>query len=84
MVKVVDHTRVPIIKAIAVSDSGGEPVDSRFTFNVDISIDGPAHSGLATSAFVSYLADHLPNLIPLTMVLKSLLQVRKRAFVELA
>lgn len=66
---------MPIIKAVAVSDASGDSEDS--TFNVDISVDGPTHTGLATSAFVSYLADHLPNLVPLTMVLKSLLQVRE-------
>lgn len=66
--------RVPVIKAIAMSDSGGNP-EERLTVNVDISIDGPTHTGVATSGFVSYLADHLPNLVPLTMVLKSLLQV---------
>lgn len=71
MVKVLNHARVPIIKAVASSDSSDE-----FRFNIDISIDGPTHTGLATSAFVSYLAVHLPNLVPLTIVLKSLLQVR--------
>lgn len=73
VVKVLDHARVPIIKAVVASDVGGDK--ERSTFNVDISIDGPTHTGLATSAFVSYLADHLPNLVPLTLVLKSLLQV---------
>lgn len=71
--KVLDHTRVPIIKAVAVSNETGNT--DGYRFNVDISIDGPTHTGLATSAFVSYLADHLPNLVPLTFVLKSLLQV---------
>lgn len=71
--KVLDHARVPIIKAVAVSDEGGSADGDRF--NIDISIDSPTHTGLATSAFVSYLADHLPNLVPLTIVLKSLLQV---------
>lgn len=72
--KVIDHARVPIIKAVVSSDGGGGSGD-KITFNIDISIDGPAHSGLATSAFTSYLSDHLPNLVPLTIVLKSLLQV---------
>lgn len=74
MVKVLNHARVPIIKAVASTNGGGDPGDS-FRFNLDISIDGPTHSGVATSAFVSYLAGHLPNLVPLTIVLKSLLQV---------
>lgn len=74
VIKVLEHARVPIIKAVALGDVGGETEGS--TFNVDISVDGPTHTGLATSAFVSYLADHLPNLVPLTMVLKSLLQVK--------
>ena len=74
VVKVLHHARVPIIKAVASSDGGSESGDN-FRVNMDISVDGPTHTGLATSAFVSYLADHLPNLVPLTMVLKSLLQV---------
>lgn len=77
VVKVLTHARVPILKAIATS-GGGEKPSIGFEFKVDISIDGPTHTGLATSAFVSYLADHLPNLVPLTIVLKSLLQVHKR------
>lgn len=67
--KVIHHARVPIIKAQATDGCGTD------MFNIDISIDGPTHSGLATSAFTSYLSDHLPNLAPLTIVLKSLLQV---------
>lgn len=74
VVKVLHHARVPIIKAVASSDGGSESGD-KFRVNIDISVDGPTHTGLATSAFVSYLADHLPNLVPLTIVLKSLLQV---------
>lgn len=71
--KVISHARVPIIKGQATG--GGCGSDENFNFNIDISIDGPTHSGLATSAFTSYLSDHLPNLAPLTIVLKSLLQV---------
>lgn len=74
VVKVLHHARVPIIKAVASSDGGSESGD-KLRVNIDISVDGPTHTGLATSAFVSYLADHLPNLVPLTIVLKSLLQV---------
>lgn len=69
---VVQHARVPIIKAQATGR--GDSGDS-YSFNIDISIDGPTHSGLATTAFTSYLSSHLPNLAPLTIVLKSLLQV---------
>lgn len=64
---------VPIIRGVALSDSNDG--SDQISFNFDISIDGPTHSGLATSAFTSYLSDHLPNLAPLTMVLKKLLQV---------
>ncbi|CAM9912128.1 unnamed protein product, partial [Scytosiphon promiscuus] len=64
---------VPIIRGVALSDSNGGS-DDKISFSFDISIDGPTHSGLATSAFTSYLSDHLPNLAPLTMVLKKLLQ----------
>lgn len=65
---------VPIIRGVALSDRDVGS-DGKISFNFDISIDGPTHSGLATSAFTSYLSDHLPNLAPLTMVLKKLLQV---------
>ena len=74
VVKVLHHARVPIIKAVASGNGGSESGD-KLRVNIDISVDGPTHTGLATSAFVSYLADHLPNLVPLTIVLKSLLQV---------
>lgn len=73
--KLIDRARVPIIKAVVSSDGGGGGSCDNISFNIDISVDGPAHSGLATSAFTSYLSDHLPNLAPLTIVLKSLLQV---------
>lgn len=75
--KVVPHAMVPIIKAHtgALSDGDDDSGDA-VSFNIDISIDGQSHTGLATSAFTSYLADHLPNLCPLTMVLKQLLQVK--------
>jgi hypothetical protein len=65
---VVDHGRVPIIKAIAHRGA--------HSFNVDISIDGPAHTGLATTAFVACLVERLPALAPLVLVLKHLLQSR--------
>ncbi|CAM9715747.1 unnamed protein product, partial [Hapterophycus canaliculatus] len=64
---------VPIIRGVALGDRN-DASDDKISFNLDISIDGPTHSGLATSAFTSYLSDHLPNLAPLTMVLKKLLQ----------
>jgi hypothetical protein len=65
---VVDHGRVPIIKAVAHRGA--------HSFNVDISIDGPAHTGLATTAFVACLVERLPALAPLVLVLKHLLQSR--------
>lgn len=74
VVKVVDMARIPVIKAIAVCNAGvaGE---ENLTVKFDITIDGPTHTGVAANGFVSYLVDHLPNLVPLTLVLKSLLQV---------
>ncbi|CAM9492407.1 unnamed protein product [Sphacelaria rigidula] len=73
VVKVVDMARIPVIKAIAVCNAGvaGE---ENLTVKFDITIDGPTHTGVAANGFVSYLVDHLPNLVPLTLVLKSLLQ----------
>ncbi|CBN74279.1 conserved unknown protein [Ectocarpus siliculosus] len=75
--KVIPHAMVPIIKARtgALSD-GDDGSGDTVSFSIDISIDCQSHTGLATSAFTSYLADHLPNLCPLTMVLKQLLQSR--------
>ncbi|CAM9478334.1 unnamed protein product, partial [Phaeothamnion confervicola] len=67
--KVLLTSRVPIIKAVATF--GG------FHFALDLSIDGPGHSGLATTAFVRYAAAHLPDLAPLTLVLKHFLQRRR-------
>ena len=89
VVKVLDHAHVPIIKAVFADEGGedgpdgphghdaisGRPGKLKLKLKVDISIDGPTHTGLATSAFVCYLAEHLPNLVPLTIIFKSLLQV---------
>lgn len=81
VVKVVDMARIPVIKAIAVCDAGvGDEKNSTVKF--DITIDGPTHTGVAANGFVSYLADHLPNLVPLTLVLKSLLQVKANLIVS--
>lgn len=66
--RVLDHTRIPIIKAVA--RKGGH------TFMFDISIDGPFHTGISTTAFVAALVEQLPPLGPLILVLKNLLQVR--------
>jgi hypothetical protein len=44
--------------------------------NVDLSIEGPSHTGLATAAFVSHMAWHLPHLVPLTVLLKHFLKQR--------
>ncbi|CAM9176973.1 unnamed protein product [Chrysoparadoxa australica] len=63
---VLEHSRVPIIKAVATVGST--------SFPVDISMDAPMHTGIATSAFVAYLSERLPALAPLVIVLKHILQ----------
>lgn len=43
---------------------------------VDLSMEGPSHTGLATASLVSTLASRLPPLVPLTLMLKHLLRSR--------
>ena len=65
-IKVIENTGVPVIK---VTSGGG-------LISVDISFDGPAHRGLNTATFVSYLVTVHDGLHPLTLVLKQLLVER--------
>ena len=65
-IKVIENTGVPVIK---VTSGGG-------LISVDISFDGPAHRGLNTATFVSYLVTVHDGLHPLALVLKQLLVER--------
>ena len=62
--QVVDKGRVPIIKAEAYDTSSG------LVAAIDISMHGAAHTGLASTAFVSELVKQLAPLKPLALVLK--------------
>lgn len=67
--QVLTHARVPIIK-----------LDARFEgqreVRVDLSLECPQHTGIATAALVCALGARLPPLVPLTLVLKSFLRKR--------
>jgi len=68
--KVIDQTRIPIIKLVVALEGMADEVC------VDLSIEGPHHTGIATAAFVTQLTTHLPHLVPLTLVLKHFLKQR--------
>jgi predicted nucleotidyltransferase len=61
---VILNARVPVIKAVAISSS----------IAVDISIDSPMHSGIATASMVRTLVDLLPPLRPIVTLLKAYLR----------
>jgi predicted nucleotidyltransferase len=84
--KVLLHTRVPLIKALArmevpcdssssssssSSSAGGTRV---VIVELDISIDGPEHSGLATTSLSQAMLKALPGLGPATMLIKEYLK----------
>ena len=75
--KVLLHTRVPLIKASArisvpcpLAQSGTRAV----MIELDISIDGPEHSGLATTSLSQAMLKALPGLGPATMLIKEYLK----------
>ena len=67
------HARVPLIKAESVGaycDQFGRPIP------IDISIDSPLHSGLATTELVCTMMRALPPLGPVAYVLKEYLKLK--------
>ncbi len=74
------HTRIPVIKAEV--EIGKFALDGKLIINedmvrkvrVDVSFDEAPHSGIATTAMVKFLVEHMPLLKPLLLVLKALLQ----------
>ena len=72
--KVLLHTRVPLIKAEAHRSlrtaAGGE----WGAVAVDISIDSPAHSGLAASAMISTILTAFPGIGPVASIVKHYLK----------
>ncbi len=81
--KVLLHSIIPIIKA-DVLQSGliargvvfppGELRDDDIFVSIDISIDCPGHSGLATAEFVKQMLVAYPTLGPVLNVLKTFLK----------
>jgi non-canonical poly(A) RNA polymerase PAPD5/7 len=67
--QVLTHARVPIIKLDARLEGQRE-------VRVDLSLECPQHTGIATAALVCALGARLPPLVPLTLVLKSFLRKR--------
>lgn len=75
--KVLLHTRVPLIKAFAkvtVPCDSTEGGIREVIVELDISIDGPEHSGLATTSLSQAMLKALPGLGPVTMLLKEYLK----------
>ena len=91
---VVEHGRVPVIKATALVSATSSTIVSLLSFNdrkegeldagdsgdfvevpLDISIDGPTHSGISSTSFVRMLTTRLPSLRPIVLSLKRLLAV---------
>jgi DNA polymerase sigma len=65
------HARVPIIKAVSINPLGTVGFQP---LCIDISIDCPQHSGLATTEMVCTLMQALPPLGPVVAVLKAYLK----------
>jgi DNA polymerase sigma len=64
--KFIIHARVPVIKATAF--------DGEATVSLDITVDGPAHTGLATTEFVRNVIAYLPPIVPLVHILRQFLK----------
>ena len=60
--------RVPLIKAEAKVNGS--------IISIDISIDGPSHSGLSTTEFSATLINHIPPLGPIILLLKEYFKKR--------
>ena len=83
---IIIHARVPIIKAVSVdphlhsphTGAGFSPGQSDVyqPIHIDISIDSPLHSGLATTEMVCTLMQGLPPLGPVVSVLKDYLKLK--------
>jgi len=84
----VTHGRVPVVKATALVKLDGSGVvpfldeESRILYEtveipLDVSIDGPTHSGISSTSFVRSLTSRMSSLRPLVLVLKKLLAVNK-------
>ena len=84
----VTHGRVPVVKAVALVKLDGSGVvpfldeETRMHYEtveipLDVSIDGPTHSGISSTSFVRSLTSRMSSLRPLVLVLKKLLAVNK-------
>ncbi|GMH63327.1 hypothetical protein TL16_g03684, partial [Triparma laevis f. inornata] len=83
----VTHGRVPVVKAVALVKLDGTGVVPFFDENarqhyetveipLDVSIDGPTHSGISSTSFMRSLTSRLSSLRPMVLVLKKLLAAR--------
>jgi hypothetical protein len=79
----VENGRVPVVKATALVMRDGEGVgdygkrkgdDLEVEIPLDISIDGPGHSGISSTSFTRILNRKLPSLRPMVLVLKEVLR----------
>lgn len=68
------HTRVPLIKAEAHRSLRTAAGGDWGVVAVDISIDSPAHSGLAASAMVSTVLAAFPGIGPVASIVKHYLK----------
>lgn len=67
--------RVPVIKAVvSIKSEATFQYLENTTISLDISIDSPVHSGLATSEMVKTLISAIPILQPIVIVLKEFLR----------
>ncbi len=74
--QILPHAHVPLIKAIATVrsyDSGSSSVRV-VSIPVDISMDGPRNTGIASTAMIKVLLAALPPLGPVFLVLKAFLR----------
>ena len=85
--KVLLHSIIPIIKADILKSGliargvvlpSEEFSDNDIYVSIDISIDCPGHSGLATAEFVKQMLLAYPTLGPVVNVLKTFLKVKVR------
>ena len=73
------HARVPVIKAEAKllkphSNSNGASASDWIFISVDISVDSPAHSGIATTEMVRTMCQAFPALAPTATIIKTFLR----------
>ena len=69
--KQIDSTAVPIIQLATQEEADGGKV-----MQIDISFEGPGHTGLRTTGWVYNMVRHDPVILPVALVLKQFLRAR--------